>query len=108
MTRAFPSACAGNHGETIERFDVTQERLPEAVGALLRSRTMTGMGGSELYLHTCGAPRAGRVLYLGTPVSGRGLFRSGPVQDADSGTGWLHTGDGCGSPEKFELELRLS
>ncbi len=36
-----------NHGETIERFDVTQERPPEAVGALLRSRTMTGMGGSS-------------------------------------------------------------
>ena len=69
-----------NHGETIERFDVTQERLPEAVGALLRSRTMTGMGGSELYLHTCGAPRAGRVLYLGTRYPEEGFSGAAPCK----------------------------
>lgn len=97
-----------NHGETIERFDVTQERLPEAVGGPSALPNHDRHGRQRVvpaYLRRTQG-RAGAL--PGNPVSGRGLFRSGPVQDADSGTGWLHTGDGCGSPEKFELELRLS
>lgn len=40
--------------------------LPEAFGALLRSRTAaSGERGCEQYLRLCGAPTAGRVIYLG-------------------------------------------
>lgn len=66
------------NGESIRWVEVTRENFPEAVGALLRSRTMTGIGGTELYLHTLGPPAAGRVLYLGTRLPEEAFARAVP------------------------------
>ena len=64
------------NGESMVSHDVTQENFPEALAALLRSRTTAGMSGSELYLRTCGVPDAGRVLYLGAREPAGAFCRS--------------------------------
>lgn len=64
--QAIPFRLCWNE-DTIHSRDVNEQKdFPEAVAALLKSPMAVGISGSSLYLHTCGVPTAGRMIYLGT------------------------------------------
>lgn len=64
---AVPFSLVWNE-ESIAVQEVTeQDRLPEAVGALLKSRTQ-GTPGTEVYLGLYGPPRVSRIIYIGASM----------------------------------------
>lgn len=91
------------NGETIQTRTVNAaEELPEAVAALLKSRTAVGESGSSFYLHTYGIPTAGRILYLGMQYPEDAFLQAAPCKV-------LLCGDGadCFTPETAAQTLRI-
>lgn len=91
------------NGETIQTRTVNEpEELPAAVAALLKSGTVSGEGGSLLYLRTCGAPSAGRIIYLGTRCPEDAFTQAGTCKVLLCGTG-----ADCFTPETAAETLRI-
>lgn len=89
--------------ETIQTRTVhAAEELPEAVAALLKSRTAAGESGSSLYLHTCGIPAAGRSIFLGTQEPEEEFVQAAPCKVLLCGDG-----AGCFTPETAAQMLRI-
>ena len=78
------------------------EELPEAVAALLKSRTVRGESGSSLYLSTCGIPTAGRILFFGTQYPEEAFLQAAPCKVLLCGMG-----EACFTPETAAQALRI-
>lgn len=89
--------------ETIHTRVVNEaEELPEAVAALLKSRTAVGESGSSRYLHTYGVPTAGRIIYFGTQYPEESFLQAAPCKVLLCGTG-----ADCFTPETAAQTLRI-
>ena len=78
------------------------EELPEAVAALLKSRTVRGESGSSLYLSTYGIPTAGRILFFGTQYPEEAFLQAAPCKVLLCGMG-----EACFTPETAAQALRI-
>ncbi len=58
---------AWNEETIVQQEIATQEQLPEAIGALMKSKKpQSGLQGASLYMRTYGAGKVGRILYFAT------------------------------------------
>lgn len=73
--------------ETIHTETVNEgEQLPEALGALLKSKS-SHESGTAVYLRTCGVPSAGRLIYLGTQYPEEAFCQCAPCKTLVCGQG---------------------